>query len=144
MSQDAIIVNLQRATLESRSYEKDSLSLAKSILVQQEGLIAKLPKPLQDLPVWLSSARGMIALIDNNAKSAAENFQAAVERAEMLPAFDESARLTFKQRLEFSYIRLGDGAKAEQLCRELILAFTRVTGPESPNVLRVRLNLART
>src|SRR5438477_6314241 len=29
MSQDAIIVNLQRATLESRSYEKDSLSLAK-------------------------------------------------------------------------------------------------------------------
>jgi tetratricopeptide (TPR) repeat protein len=29
------------------------------------------------------------------------------------------------------------------LFRELILAFTRVTGPESPNVLRVRLNLAQ-
>ena len=27
--------------------------------------------------------------------------------------FDESARLTFKQRLGFSYIRLGEGAKAE-------------------------------
>jgi eukaryotic-like serine/threonine-protein kinase len=57
--------------------------------------------------------------------------------------FDESARLTFKQRLAFSYIRLGDGAKAEQLFRELILAFTHVAGPESPNVLRVRLNLAQ-
>ena len=143
MSQDAIIVNLQRATLESRSYEKDSLSLAKSILLQQEGLIAKLPKPRPDLPVWLSSARGMIALIDNNAKSAAENFQAAVERAQMLPAFDESARLTFKQRLGFSYIRLGEGAKAERSFRELIGDFARVTGPESPNVLRVRLNLAQ-
>ncbi len=143
MSQDAIIVNLQRATLESRSYEKDSLSLAKSILAQQEALIAKLPRPRPDLPVWLSSARGMIALIDNNAKSAAENFQAAVERAEMLPAFDESARLTFKQRLGFSYIRLGEGAKAERSFRELIGDFTRVTGPESPNVLRVRLNLAQ-
>ena len=85
----------------------------------------------------------MIALIENNAKSAAENFTTAVDRAEALPTFDESARLTFKQRLGFSYIRLGNGAKAEQLFRELIADFTRVTGPESPNVLRVRLNLAQ-
>jgi len=143
LSQDAIIVQLQRTTLEARSYQKDSLPLAKSILAQQEALIPKLSNPRPDLPVWLCSARAMVALIDNNAKSAAENFQAAVERAEALPAFDESARLTFKQRLAFSYIRLGDGAKAEQLFRELIAAFTRVAGPDSPNVLRVRLNLAQ-
>jgi tetratricopeptide (TPR) repeat protein len=66
-----------------------------------------------------------------------------VDRATVLPEFDESARLTFKQRLAFSYIRLGEGAKAEQLFRELIDAFTRVAGPESPHVLRVRLNLAQ-
>src|SRR5215470_604986 len=143
LSQDAIIVQLQRATAEARSYEKDSLSLAKSILAQQEALIAKLPRPRSDVPVWLASARGMIALIDNNAKVASENFQSAVEKAELLPMFDESSRLTFKQRLGFSYIRLGEGAKAEQTFRDLILAFTRVSGPESPNVLRVRLNLAQ-
>jgi tetratricopeptide (TPR) repeat protein len=85
----------------------------------------------------------MVALIDNNAKAAAENFQSAVEKAEVLPAFDESARLTFKQRLGFSYIRLGEGAKAEQTFRELIPAFVRVSGPDNPNVLRVRLNLAQ-
>ncbi|HKR84063.1 MAG TPA: tetratricopeptide repeat protein, partial [Terriglobales bacterium] len=122
---------------------KDSLPLAKSILAKQEALIARNPRPRPDVPVWLASARGMVALIDNNAKSAAENFQAAVGAADALPMFDESARLTFKQRLGFSYIRLGEGAKAEQLFRELIAAFTRVTGPESPNVLRVRLNLAQ-
>ncbi len=143
LSQDAIIVQLQRATAESRSYQKDSLPLAKSILAQQEALIAKVQHPRSEVPVWLASARGMIALIDNNAKAAAENFQSAVEKAEVLPAFDESARLTFKQRLGFSYIRLGEGAKAEQTFRDLILAFTRVTGPDSPNVLRVRLNLAQ-
>src|SRR5947208_4446410 len=143
LSQDAIVVQLQRATAESRSYEKDSLPLAKSILSQQEGLIAKLPHPRSDVPVWLASARGMIALIDNNAKAAAENFQSAVEKSEVLPAFDESARLTFKQRLGFSYIRMCAGAKAEQTFRDLILAFTRITGPDSPNVLRVRLNLAQ-
>lgn len=143
LSQDAIITELQRVTLEARSYEKGSLPLAKSILVQQEALIAKLPHPRPEVPVWLASARGTIALIDNDAKAAADNFKAAVDTAAVLPTFDESARLTFKQRLGFSYIRLGDGAKAEQMFRELIVAFTRISGPESPNVLRVRLNLAQ-
>jgi eukaryotic-like serine/threonine-protein kinase len=143
LSQDAITVQLQRATLEARSYEKDSLPLAKSILEQQKALIARLPHPRPDLPVWLFSAQGMIALIENDAKSAAENFQAAVDKVNDLPEFDESARLTFKQRLGFSYIRLGEGAKAEQTFRDLIVAFTRVAGPDSPNVLRVRLNLAQ-
>jgi serine/threonine protein kinase/DNA-binding winged helix-turn-helix (wHTH) protein len=143
LSQDAIIVQLQRTTLEARSYEKDSLPLAKSILEQQKGLIAKLPQPRPELPVWLASAQGMVALIENNAKSAAENFQAAVDGAEVLPEFDEAARLTFKQRLGFSYIRLGEGAKAEQTFRDLIVAFTRVAGADSPHVLRVRLNLAQ-
>jgi len=143
LSQDAIVVQLQRVTLEARSYEKDSLPLAKSILDQQKVLIARLPHPRPDLPVWLFSAQGMIALIENNAKSAAENFQAALDKAEMLPEFDESARLTFKQRLGFSYIRLGEGAKAELTFRDLIVAFTQVAGPDSPHVLRVRLNLAQ-
>jgi DNA-binding winged helix-turn-helix (wHTH) protein/serine/threonine protein kinase len=143
LSQDAIVVQLQRSTLEARSYEKDSLPLAKSILEQQKALMARLTHPRPDLPVWLSSAEGMIALIENNAKSAAENFQAALDKATLLPEFDESARLTFKQRLGFSYIRMGEGAKAEQTFRDLIAAFTRVAGADSPNVLRVRLNLAQ-
>ncbi|MGD0567351.1 MAG: winged helix-turn-helix domain-containing protein [Candidatus Sulfotelmatobacter sp.] len=143
LSQDAIIVQLQRTTLEARSYENGSLALAKSILEQQKALIAKLASPRPDLAVWLDSAQGMVALIENNAKSAAENFQAALDKAESLPEFDETARLTFKQRLGFSYIRLGDGAKAEQTFRDLIGAFTRVAGADSPHVLRVRLNLAQ-
>jgi eukaryotic-like serine/threonine-protein kinase len=143
LSQDAIIVQLQRTTLEARSYEKDSLPLAKSILERQKALIAKLKHPRPELQVWQASAQGMIALIDNNAKSAAENFQAAVDGAAALPEFDETARLTFKQRLGFSYIRLGEGAKAEQTFRDLIIAFTRVAGADSPHVLRVRLNLAQ-
>ncbi len=143
LSQDAIVAQLQRATLEARSYEKGSLPLAKSILERQKILIAKLSRPRPDLPIWLHSAQGMIALIENDAKSAADNFQAASHDADLFPEFDEAARLTFKQRLGFAYIRLGEGAKAEQTFRDLIAAFTRVAGPDSPNVLRVRLNLAQ-
>jgi serine/threonine protein kinase/DNA-binding winged helix-turn-helix (wHTH) protein len=143
LSQDAIIVELQRVTLEARSYEKGSLERAKSIIADQQALLAKIPRPRPEVSVWLTSAQGMIALIDNDAKGAAEKFQLAVREADALPAFDDAARLTFKQRLGFAYIRLGDGAKAEQTFRELILAFARLTGPESPSVLRVRLNLAQ-
>jgi len=143
LSQDAIIVELQRATLEARSYEKGSLELAKSILADQQALLAKIPRPRPEVPVWLASAQGMIALIDNNASEAAEKFQLAGKEADALPVFDAAARLTFKQRLGFAYIRLGDGAKAEQTFKELILQFAQVTGPQSPNVLRVRLNLAQ-
>jgi eukaryotic-like serine/threonine-protein kinase len=143
LSQDAIVVQLQRVTLEARSYQKDSLPLAKSILEQQKVLIPRVPHLRPDVPVWLYSAQGMIALIENDAKGAAQNFQEAVNRASVLPEFDESARLTFQQRLGFSYIRMGDGAKAEQIFRDLIAAFTKVAGADSPHVLRVRLNLAQ-
>lgn len=143
LSQDAIIARLQRVSAEARSYQKDSLPLAKSMLAEQEALIARLPEVRPDLLVWLNSARGMIALIANDAKAAAEHFKTASESADLLPMFDESARLTLKQRLGFAYIRLGKGAEAERLFRELILAFTRIAGPDNPNVLRVRLNLAQ-
>src|SRR5581483_5861113 len=143
LSQDAMIVELQRAAMEARTYQQGSLPQAKEILAKQEELIKRIPHAREDLPVWLASARGMIALISNEAQEAAAQFRAAHDRASTLPDFDETARLTLKQRLAFCYIRLGDGATAERLFRELIAAFTHTIGPESPNVLRVRLNLAQ-
>jgi serine/threonine protein kinase/DNA-binding winged helix-turn-helix (wHTH) protein len=142
-SADAIALQLQRAAMEARTYQKDSLAAARSIVAAQEPLIAKLRPPREDLAVWLASARGMIGLIDNDAKTAATQFQAALDGASPLPEFDENARLTFKQRRAFASIRLGDGATAERLFRELIDAFTRADGADSPRVLRVRLNLAQ-
>jgi eukaryotic-like serine/threonine-protein kinase len=143
LSQDGIITRLQLATMEARTYEKGSLDVAKTLFSQQEALIAKLEKPRDDMPVWVGTAKGMIALIGNDAKGAAENFQTALDKAATLPDIDESALLTLKQRLGFSYIRLGEGAKAEKTFRELIADFSRVAGPDSANVLRVRLNLAQ-
>jgi eukaryotic-like serine/threonine-protein kinase len=143
LSQDAIITQLQRASMEARTYEAGSLPVAKKILADQEALLAKIPKPRADLNVWLLSARGMIALIGNDAKSAVQNFQAAQDAAQKLPSFDQRTRLDLKQRLVFAYIRFGDPAKAEQLARELIAEYSSVAGADSPNVLRVRLNLAQ-
>ncbi len=143
LSEDAIAANLQLAAMEARTYEKGSVPTARSLVAAQEAVIAKIAHPREDLRVWLASARGLIALIENDAKTAAAQFQLASDGAAKLPEFDENARLTMKQKLAFASIRLGDGATAERLFRELIAAFSRTNGPESPSVLRVRLNLAQ-
>ena len=143
LSQDAIVVQLQRAAMEARSYQSGGLPVAKSLLGEQEALIPKIKNPRKDLPVWLYSAKGMIALIENDAKSANQNFKAASDAAAALPDFDETAKSNLRQRLAFSYIRLGDGATAERLARELIAAYSGANGADSPYVLRVRLNLAQ-
>ena len=143
LSQDAIIVQLQRAALEARSYQAGTLDVAKSILAAQESKIAKLPQARDDLLVWLYTARGMIALIANNAQSAKDNFRAALDKSAVVPTIDENTRLALKQRLGFANIRLGNGAEAERIFRELIEAYSRTTGPDSAEALRVRLNLAQ-
>jgi DNA-binding winged helix-turn-helix (wHTH) protein/serine/threonine protein kinase len=140
---DLVVVQLQRAAMEARTYSEGSLPAARSLLEEQEQRITKLRNAPADLPVWLASARGMIALIANDGKRASEQFQAAHDAAAALGGFDEAARLTFKQRLAFSQIRLGNGPRAEQLFRELMDDFTRLRGASDPSVLRVRLNLAQ-
>jgi eukaryotic-like serine/threonine-protein kinase len=143
LSQEAIVVQLQRAAMEARSYQSGGLPVAKSLLAEQEALIPKIKNPRKDLPVWLYSAKGMIALIENDAKAANQNFKAASDAAATLPDFDETAKFNLRQRLAFTYIRLGDGATAERLARQLIAAYSGANGADSPYVLRVRLNLAQ-
>jgi eukaryotic-like serine/threonine-protein kinase len=143
LSENAIIVQLQLAGLLARSYQGGTLDLAKSILAEQESKISRIPKPSNELLTWLYSARGMIALIGNDAKAARDNFQIALEKASTVADFDENTRLAFKQRLGFANIRLGNGVEAERIFRELIAAYSKTTGSESAEALRVHLNLAQ-
>lgn len=143
LAPDAVVVRLQQAAMEARTYTEGSLARAQAILKEEEAKIPRLRETPQALPVWLASARGMIALISNDAKQAAAQFQTAYEQSRAIAGFDEMNQLTLKQRMAFANIRLGNGPRAEQLFRELIADFTRLQGPASPNVLRVRLNLAQ-
>ena len=143
LAPEAVVVRLQQAAMEARTYSEGSLVRARAILAGEEAKIPKLAQPPAELPVWLASAKGMIALIGNDARQSAEQFELAYEKSKALPAFDETAQLTLRQRLGFSNIRLGNGPKAEKLFRELIADFSRLRGPNNPSVLRVRLNLAQ-
>jgi len=57
--------------------------------------------------------------------------------------FDLGARLTFRQRLAFTNIRLGKGEAAEALFRGLARDYAALEGPDSGDVLMVRMNLAQ-
>ncbi len=143
LSADAIMVELQRASMEARSFQSGGIPAAKAIVTEQESLLGKIKRPRADLIVWLLTAKGMISLVENNAKQANEFFRKASDAAATLHDFDEIAKFNLRQRLAFTYIRLGDGATAERLARELVTAYSNSTGSDSPYVLRVRLNLAQ-
>ena len=143
LSVDAIAVQLQRAAMEARSFTSGGVAAAKSLIAQQEVLLSKIKRPPKHLTVWLYTAKGMLALVDSDDKSANHYFKLASDDANGLPEFDETARYDLQQHLAFTYLRLGDGATAERLARHLIAAYSTTGGPDSPYVLRMRLNLAQ-
>ncbi len=144
LSQSAIIARLQNLQMQARSYREGTLEAARRQLAEQETLIEKLGTPGPEVLTWLASSRGMVALIDNDLATAAEQFRLAYEGGERLPeSFDLKTRLAFKQRRAFAFIRLGDGKMAETLFRELIAGYDKLNGPDSAEALRVRMNLTQ-
>ena len=105
--------------MEARANESGSVAQAKSLLAEAQSDISRISHPREDLPVWLLSTRGSIAVIENDGASANRDFSAALRKAEATPSFDETARMRINGLLAFSYIRLGDGAKAEPLFRQI-------------------------
>lgn len=142
-SQDAIASQLQRAAMEARSFQAQGLERARTLIAQQQSLLQHLPSPRPDLFVRLHTAQGMLALVQGDALAANHFFKQASDEAATLPQFDQTARFDLQQRLAFTYIRLGDGATAERLARQLIAAYALQQGPASGYVLRMRLNLAQ-
>ncbi len=143
LSEDAIAAQLQRAAMEARSFESGGVAAAKSLIGQQEALLRKIKRPRKHVNVWLYTAKGMLALVESDDKSANHYFKLASDEAAGLPKFNETARYNLQQRLAFTYLRLGDGAKAEKLAHQLIAGYSVTNGPDSPYVLRMRLNLAQ-
>lgn len=142
-SQDAIAVQLERAAMEARSFQAQGLTNARSLISQQQALLHHIPAPRKDLAVRLHTAQGMLALVQSDAQGANHDFKLASDEATSVPEFDQTARFDLQQRLAFTYIRLGDGATAERLARQLIDSYSLTQGQTSGYVLRMRLNLAQ-
>jgi DNA-binding winged helix-turn-helix (wHTH) protein/serine/threonine protein kinase len=142
-SPNALIIQLQWAMMDARSAEGGSLARAKAKFAELQGPASALGPTHPEVGVWLASAKGMIGLIDNDLATAKAGFGEAVRIADTLPDFDESMRLTARQRIAFINIRTGDGAKAERMFRDLEHGFAAIEGPDGPDTLMVGMNLAQ-
>ncbi len=142
LSQEAIVLRLQRAAMEARSYQPGSLKLAKSLVNAAGKSLEHIAHPSEDLAVNLLTARGTIAIVENDPQTANRYYTEAFHRAQSIPSFDEGSRTHLKQLLAFSYARMGDGTKAELLFRETIAALSKIDGPDAPTTLRSRIQLA--
>jgi len=134
-SRDAILVRLQRAMMDASSGEPGSLALAQSTLTDAETAISRIALPDRKLGVWLLFTRGVVEIQSNDGPAANRDLTEALRQARALPTFDKVTTLRIQQILAFSYIRMGDGAKAEELFRGLIDQYTKNDGPESARTL---------
>ena len=67
--------------MEARSFQAGGIPTAKSLVAEQEALLPKIEHPRKDLQVWLLTAKGMIALVESDAKSANRYFKEASDIA---------------------------------------------------------------
>lgn len=143
LSQDAILLQLRWAVMEASSGERGSLKSAQSLVRGAQASISNIARPRKDVAVWLLYAQGVIAIVQNDARSANRNFSAALQQAEATGSGDEIIRTGVTQMVAFSYVRLAEGAKAEPLLRKVIAAYGGKYGENSGEVLRARLYLSQ-
>ena len=127
------------AQLEALSGDATRLPLARRLLDTSR---AGADTGDRELAVWFHSAEGAVALAGEDVRAAQQAFTRASALAEQQPdLFDLRQRLNLRQRIAFTYIRLGDGETAERLFRPLLAEFTTLQGAGHPDTLNIRLNV---
>jgi len=143
-SPEANIMRLQRASAEALSTHPGSLDRARALVAE-----ARRNPGEQDMSgetaVWLEQAEGTIAMVAEDVPSARDHYARAAVLADKMPEqFDERQRLNMHQRHAFALARLGESANAARELAPLVAAMSRLEGPDSPDTLLLRLNLAQT
>jgi hypothetical protein len=143
LSEDAIVERLKAALTQSRTYSTTDLEQAKQTVAAQQVLAARIRNPKPEIALYTAMARGYIAFASNDVKGAAEQIQRAVDLGASARSFDEASRTNLKHMLAAAYMRLGQGQKAEQLCRDVIATYSSLYGMQSPKLLQANLTLAQ-
>ena len=141
LSQDAILMRLQRAALEARSFEPGSMAAAQALLGNAESSLSHIPHPRPDLAVWNLVARGVTEVLANNTSQANLDLTAALQGARTLPEFDALSRIRIEEMLAYTYVRLEKGEQSEQRLRELLDDYSKVEGSGGARSLRARAYL---
>lgn len=142
-SSDAVIAQMQWAAMHARDMEAGSLLHAEAIYESQQPTMARIRGGPPDLPIWAAYAHGLIQMYSGDAQDAVVTFSGGLHIAEALPQFDLGVILTLKQLLAVSEVRLGEGAQAEVLIRQMMETVQRLHYTDKPNLPNLSVNLAQ-
>lgn len=143
LSQDAIIERLKAAQVLSKTFLPSNIEKAKQILSAQKALVAQIKNPKPEIALYTAMSNGYIIFSATDIPGAIQQFQTAQTTAEATPTVTERDRARIKHMLAASYMRLGDAAKAEPLCKDVMESYARLYGKDSPSLLQVQLTLAQ-
>ncbi len=142
-SPDAVIAQMQRAAMHVRDTEPGSLDEAKTIYASQQEVLAQIKRGPAELPIWTAYAHGLIQMYSGDAQDAVVTFGDGLRAAEALPRFNQGVILTMQQLLAVSEIRVGEGAQAEALIRQMMETVKRLHYTDKPNLPNLGVNLAQ-
>ena len=143
-SAGAVNTRLQYAAALALSTRPGSLEQALAIVAEADRTIAAHRLANPETTVWREAAYGMIALAREDVPTLRTHYQLAYETARTLPdTFSPRQVISFGQRYAFSLLRLGEGDEAERTFTALVAAMSELAGPDHPDTLPLRLNLAQ-
>jgi DNA-binding winged helix-turn-helix (wHTH) protein len=141
---EATIARLHEASMEVVSGQPGSMQRAKAMIAATAPSVATLGMRQPEAQVWLDAGNAMVQMLGGDVHAAQAGFKAAADRADTMPqVFNETTRLALRQRLAFTYMRLGDWATAEPMFTALLQRRRALNGPRHPATLQLELNLAQ-
>ncbi len=144
-SPDATITRLREAVMEGLTFEAGSTARANALISFAQTQFPGLGARSAEASVWLSAAQGMIEMAGGDVRKGLGLFKEAADVADTMPDnFDESRRLSLRQREAFAHLRLGEFDAADKILSRLLPRQIALHGPNHPDTLVVELTQAVT
>lgn len=134
LSPDAVLTELKREDTQMVSLAPGAVDSARQGFPQQQALLAQLPHPSTEVQAWAALVRASLIGFSNKPSEALEPLREAIRIGESTPGFDPFLLITLQKRICGIYLRMGDGANAERVARDLIRNVIAQSGPDSPTL----------
>jgi DNA-binding winged helix-turn-helix (wHTH) protein len=137
---EAAIARLHEAAMEVHSGQAGSMARARALIAQTAPVIPTLGKRAAEAQVWLDAATAATEMVGGDVQQAQAAYLRAADAADTMPdVFDEGTRLSLRQSLVLTYLRLGAWSTAQPIVEDLLRRRLMLNGPRDPATLALQL-----
>jgi len=137
---EAAIARLHEAAMEVHSGQAGSMARARALIAQAAPAVPALGRRAPEAKVWLDAAVAATEMVGGDVRQAQAAYRRAADAADAMPdVFDEGTRLSLRQSLVLTYMRLGAWRTAEPIVADLLRRRLMLNGPRDPATLALQL-----